>query len=69
MLRRTREAVTAAESFDAFVTDGVSGGEELLLFAVPRFDAQFLNALAVVEAFHQESAIEGDGLGEIYFQR
>ena len=57
------------ESFDSFVADGASLRDGLPLFAVPGFDAELVDALAVVETLHQDGVIEGDRLGEIHFER
>src|SRR5262249_22961906 len=45
-----------------------SSSDELPLFAVPCFDAEFLDLLAVVETLHEQRVIEGNRLGEIHFE-
>jgi hypothetical protein len=43
--------------------DGFPGG------AVPDFDAEGLNVLAVGQALHDQGVVESYRFGEIYFQR
>ena len=52
------------EAFDALVADGVACGDGFPTGAVPDFDAEGLNVLAVVEALHDQGVIEGYGLAK-----
>ena len=68
MFRRTRAAVWAGEALDALVADGVVGGDGFPGGAVPHFDAEGLDVLAVVEPLHGQRTIEGYGSGESDFE-
>jgi len=57
------------EALDTFVADGVVGDDGFPCGAVPDFDAEGLDLLAIGETLHDQGVIESHGLGEIYFQR
>ena len=56
------------EDVDLFVADGVGVDEWLPGAVLPCIDAVVLDALAFVEPFHGDGAVECDGLVEVDFQ-
>jgi hypothetical protein len=74
-IRRTKDIQShlrsgpGREGVDSFMADRVAGEDCLPAGAVPSFDPEGLNMLAVVQPLHDQGVVESYGLGKINFQQ